>query len=66
MEPETRKQILKLIETNVNKEYLKEKKLPVFFEKCWELKEPRKFVQEEARFERFLKDDLKSVLSKVS
>lgn len=54
-----------MIETNVNKDYLNEKKLAVFFEKCWEIKEPHSFAREEPRFERFLKSDLKSVMQKV-
>lgn len=46
IESETRKQILELIEKRTNRSYLDEKRLDVFFEKCWELKEPRAFAKE--------------------
>ena len=51
-----------MIEKNLNRTYFNEKKLEVFFEKCWELKEPKRFKDESERFYRFLYDDLKVIL----
>lgn len=61
-EAETRKQILQLIEKNVNKQHFNERRVDVFFQKCWELKNPRAFAKEDQRFLRFLYDDLKVVV----
>ena len=61
-EPEIRRALLSMIEKNLNRGYFNEKKLEVFFEKCWELKEPKRFKDESERFYRFLYDDLKVIL----
>ena len=49
-EPDIRKQILSMIDKNINREYFNEQRLEPFFEKCWELKAPRDFVKENPRF----------------
>ena len=61
-EPETIKQILSLIESNINRQHFNEKKLPAFLEKCWQLQEPLALKEENERFMRFLYDDLKIIL----
>jgi hypothetical protein len=53
-----------MIEKNINRNHFNEKKLEGFFEKCWELKEPRKFKENE-RFFKFLYEDLKVILQCV-
>ena len=63
-EADTQKQILKLIETNINAKYLRESRLEQFFQKCWDLKNPKEFM-ENKDFRRFVYSDLKSVLGKI-
>jgi hypothetical protein len=53
---------LLLIETNINSKYFNEKKLETFFEKCWQLKEPKKFQEENSRFQKFIYDDYKIII----
>jgi len=55
-----------MIEKNINRTFFSEKKAPAFFELCWELKDPKKFKEENQRFYRFLYDDLKIILQHVS
>lgn len=64
-EGETRKQILQLIEKNTNKKHFNEKRLDIFFEKCWQLKNPKEFPKESERFFRFIYDDLKVIIQVV-
>ena len=61
-EPETKKQIIEMIEKNINGTYFREARLNPFFEKCWELNEPKKFKEENNRFYKWLYTDLKSIL----
>ena len=53
-----------MIEKNINRSHFNEKKLEPFFEKCWELREPKKF-KDNSRFHQFLYDDLKVILQCV-
>lgn len=64
-EPDTRKAILSMIEKNINQSHFNEKRLGVFFEKCWQLREPRKFKNESDRFYRFVYEDLKALVSRI-
>lgn len=64
-EPELHKQIIDLIETNLNRKYFKESKLDPFFTKCFELQNPKQFKEKNQRFYRFLYDDLKFILQKT-
>ena len=49
-EPTVQKQVLNMIESNINAIYFREKRLEPFFQKLWELKEPIKFKNENERF----------------
>ena len=37
----------------------------MFFERCWQLKNPKKFAKESERFFRFVYDDLKVIIQVV-
>jgi len=50
-----------MIDKHINKLHFNERRIDVFFQKCWELKNPRAFAQEDERFFRFLYDDLKII-----
>jgi hypothetical protein len=45
----------------VNRKFFNEKKVDAFFDKCFELREPKKF-KENDRFFKFLYDDMKVIL----
>ena len=60
-EPEIQKQILSLIESNINRKHFNEKKIGAFFEKCWQLNDPKAFKSND-RFFRFLYDDFKVII----
>lgn len=60
-EAAAKKEILDMIEKNINKSYFNERRIEAFFQKCWELQDPRAFAKESDRFFRFMYDDLKVI-----
>ena len=61
-EEDLQKEILKLIESNINRTHFSEKKLETFCIKCFNLQNPVKFKESNERLYRFLYDDLKVIL----
>lgn len=64
-EKEKRAKILEMIEKNINRKYFSEKKIDTFFEQCFSLKDPAAFVEEDARFKKFVYDDLKLIIQSI-
>lgn len=56
-----RKEILEMIEKNLNRTYFKETKLETFFEKCFALVEPEK-IMEDPKFKEFIYYDTKYIV----
>lgn len=64
-EPEVHKQILDLIERHINAKFYDEKKIDAFFTKCWQLQDARRFKQAHPRFQQWLHDDFKVIMTKT-
>lgn len=54
-----------MIDKNINRKYLSEKKMDVFFDHCFSLKEPQTFIEQEPRFKKFIYDDLKLIIQSI-
>ena len=51
-----------MIETKISRKHFSEKAFEAFINKCFELKNPKQFKDENERFFRFLYDDLKIII----
>lgn len=56
---------MEMIDKNINRKYFSEKKIDAFFEQCFSLKNPKAFVEEDAKFQSFLVNDLKLLIQSI-
>jgi hypothetical protein len=54
-----------MIEKNINRKYFSEKKLDDFLKQCFSLKRPEAFADEDAKFNKFVNDDLKLIVQSI-